>query len=338
MWMLTCWWMLGCSGTPAAAEIAPPAEVAVPATDGTAAPVDPAVTVAVDGVPVAVGAPSDAPIVGATATTTTTGVVAVPGGTSTSTTTTVTSAKTTPGGATTAPATPTAATASGTAIPAPGTASAGTAAAPATETPATTPAAPVAVARTYTLDAKKSTLYVLIKFDRDAALASVAHDHVIVATGWTGTATWNPADASACKVEISVPVSGLVVDPPGMRANAGLEGETEAGDKTKITENFQGKRQLDMASYPKITFSSTSCTGDSGTGKVKVNGNLTIHGVSKAVTASMTVDATDAGFSASGKLSATHSDFGFEPFTAALGAVRNTQPLAFTMAIKGTPQ
>ena len=92
------------------------------------------------------------------------------------------------------------------------------------------------------------------------------------------------------------------------------------------------KHQLQADMFPQISFQSTSCAvaGD----KVEVRGNLSIHGKTKAVSAKMTVTAGDS-FAAKGTFTATHADFGMEPFSALLGALRNAPELKFVVDVKG---
>ncbi|MCB9685637.1 MAG: YceI family protein [Alphaproteobacteria bacterium] len=187
--------------------------------------------------------------------------------------------------------------------------------------------------RTWDLDPAASTLFVLVKHDPNTALAGMAHDHTIAATGWSGSVTWDPDAPGTCAVHIDVPVSGLVVDPPGYRARAGLEGDVPDGDKVKIAENMWGNRQLEKDRFPSISFSSTRCEGSGPT--YVVVGDMTIHGVTKQVSTQMTIQADDAGFHASGTLPAALTTWDMSPFTAAMGMIKNLNELAFTIDVKG---
>jgi polyisoprenoid-binding protein YceI len=197
--------------------------------------------------------------------------------------------------------------------------------------PAEAPAAAPTV--TYGLTPKSNALAVLVKFDRSSLMARLGHDHVVTPTTFTGSVTWNMDDVAQCKVDISFPVTALAVDPSGARARAGLEGETDDGDKEKIKENLASKAQLDAAAFSSITFTSTGCSGTGGS--ATVNGTLTIHGVSKAVSAKMTVTADGSAFSAKGTFTAKHSDFGFTPFSAIAGALKNDELLTFMIDVQG---
>lgn len=199
---------------------------------------------------------------------------------------------------------------------------------------ATTPAASTPAARgptTYKLDAGSSWIYAVLKYDRDALMKG--HDHVIKATTFDGSVTWSPTDPSACKVNISFSAGALAIDPPGARAKAGLDGETDEENLPKIKENMLSKTQINSSSFPTISFVSTSCSGTSGS--VKVTGNLSIHGVAKSVTAAMNITEDGASFAAKGSTSITHRMFGFDPFTAALGALKNDDNLKLYIDVKG---
>ncbi|MCB9683473.1 MAG: YceI family protein [Alphaproteobacteria bacterium] len=202
---------------------------------------------------------------------------------------------------------------------------------PAEAAPAEAPAAPEP--RTWKLDPSASTLFVLVKHDPNTALSGLAHDHTVAATGWSGTVTWTEGDPSACKVEITVPVSGLVIDPPGLRQRAGLEGDTPDSDKAKISDNMWGSRQLEKDVFPSISFASTSCNGSGSV--ITVAGNMTIHGVTKAVSLPMTINVSGDTFSAKGTMPSTASAWGFQPFTAAFGAIKNLDELQFTIDVRG---
>ncbi len=188
----------------------------------------------------------------------------------------------------------------------------------------------------YTLDPGKSKLWVVVKADRSTFVGrTFGHDHVIAATGWTGTVEWNYSDPSKCKVEIKVPVTGLVVDPSGARASQGFKKEeTPEDDKKKITENFRGDTQLQASKYGDIKFSALSCSAVRG--PVKVTGNLTIRGVSRKITADMNIIEGDRAFSGTGGFSILHSDFGFQPFEAVGGKMRNENALKFVLDVRGT--
>lgn len=185
---------------------------------------------------------------------------------------------------------------------------------------------------TYEL-ASDSWLAVLVQYDRSSLAGG--HDHVVTPSNIKGTVTWNADDPSVCKVDIRFAVDALQVDPPGARARFDLEGETGDGDRKSIKKNLSGRSQLDASSFPEITYSATKCEGTGD--KVKVTGNLGIHGVTHPVTTTMRIDADASSFKARGTFQANHADFGMKPYTALLGALRNDELLKFQVNVRGTP-
>ncbi|MFT4621584.1 MAG: polyisoprenoid-binding protein YceI [Myxococcota bacterium] len=201
----------------------------------------------------------------------------------------------------------------------------------------TEPAAPEpAPTVTYTLDPGRSFLAVTVFKDPNTIGAGLAHDHAIVASNFDGKVTWNVDDASVCDVSISFPVTALRVDPGNARSRVGIDPDDTVGDggKGTITSNFLGKSQLDASSFPTIAFKSTSCSGT--TGKVKVTGDMSIRGVAKTVTVTMDVSAVGTSFTAKGSFATTHGDFGFKPFSAGFGALKNQDKLAFVIDVAGS--
>jgi polyisoprenoid-binding protein YceI len=173
---------------------------------------------------------------------------------------------------------------------------------------------------------------VMVRYDRTALMAG--HDHVLSTKAFTGKVTLDAQAPSACSVSIQFPVSTLEVDAPGMRTRYSLTGDTPEGDKDNIKKNALSKGQLDATTYPTIKFDSTACTR-AGT-KLTVQGNLTVRGKAKAVSAVM--DVTEgAQFGAKGSFTAKHTDFGFEPYTALLGSLRNANDLTFYVDVAGKP-
>ena len=202
-------------------------------------------------------------------------------------------------------------------------------AARASESDAAASTSPSAV---YVLEPDSSRLYAVVRYERGLLAGALGHDHVIVATGWRGTVDWDPTRSERCRIDVAVPVSGLLVDPGASRAWEGLDGSTSDGDKSTITSNLRGSKQLDMGAHPQIRFSSRQCDPD-GT----VVGSLSIRGVAVEVTIPMQIEADADGIRARGRFSMLHSDFGFQPFRALAGALRNQDRLELVVDVRGAP-
>ncbi len=199
------------------------------------------------------------------------------------------------------------------------------------EAAAPTTAAP-APAATYTVNPDKGLIYVLVLKDETTVLSSASHNHAIRAQGFSGQVTWSPDDASACKVSITVPVASLDVDPQWLRDRVGYTQKLKDSDRETIRKNMLAKDQLDASSHPNITFQSTRCSGSQGS--YKVSGNLSIRGKTAPVTSVMRIEVEGGELTATGRFQTTHSAFGFEPFSALMGALKNRDELEFVMDVR----
>jgi polyisoprenoid-binding protein YceI len=80
----------------------------------------------------------------------------------------------------------------------------------------------------------------------------------------TGTVVYDPADASKTQIDATIDASSV-------------DTRVERRDNDLRSPNF-----LDVAKYPTLTFKSKRAES-AGSGKMKVTGDLTIHGVTKEV-------------------------------------------------------
>ena len=194
------------------------------------------------------------------------------------------------------------------------------------------PAAPAELPPpTYTIR-DDSTLYVQVFKDPDTLAAALSHDHVVRAGKLSGVFTWDVDDASACVIEVDVPVSGLVVDPPKLRARVGLDGTLSDKQRGEVAKNMRAKSQLWGSKHPHIRFRSTRCESMSG-GKVRVHGDLTIRGQTAREVVVLKIDADETSLVATGSFKARATDFGFAPFTAMAGTLKNRDEMTFTVKL-----
>jgi len=97
----------------------------------------------------------------------------------------------------------------------------------------------------------------------------------------TGTIVYDPADVSKTQIDVSIDA-------------ASVDTRVQMRDNDLRSPHF-----LDVAKYPTITFKSKHAEA-AGTGKMKVTGDLTIHGVTKEVV--LDVDGPSAPMNAMGGL------------------------------------
>jgi len=126
-------------------------------------------------------------------------------------------------------------------------------------------------------------------------------------SGASGTLQYDPANVSASKLDVSVPVQSVLTTVP------------------PLNEELKGEQWFDTAKFQTATFTSTKVTS-TGKGTVTIVGDLTLHGVTKPVTLKAHLvgsgvnpldKAFTAGFEATGTIK--RSDFGITQFLPLLG-------------------
>ncbi|OII07414.1 YceI family protein [Curtobacterium sp. MCBA15_008] len=135
----------------------------------------------------------------------------------------------------------------------------------------------------------------------------------------TGSAT---VDGSAItKAEITVQVADIATD-------------------SNQRDSYFRDSAMDAAAFPTATFALTEPVADavpssSGTTKVEATGNLTLHGVTKPVTATLEVGLNGDGVDISGSLPITFSDYGVQAPN--LGFVKVDDSGAVEFVVHATP-
>lgn len=171
------------------------------------------------------------------------------------------------------------------------------------------------------VDPAASTVYARVH-----AAGLGGHEHVIDAAEIAGTATWHPDDPPASQIALQVDVTGLVPDSDAMREAVGLEGTLSANQQRKIRKGMLARDQLWAERYGLVQFASTDLerTGDD---TLSVTGDFTLRGETHPITVEIDWQPRDEGYRARGQFTIQHTDFGFEPYSAVLGALRNADPV-----------
>ncbi|HJN74719.1 MAG TPA: YceI family protein [Myxococcota bacterium] len=182
----------------------------------------------------------------------------------------------------------------------------------------------------------KGTLYVQVYKDPTTIAQALAHDHVVKAVGWSGTATWDPEDSSACAMDISLEVAKLEVDEKSVRERLGYDTFPREGEREDIREEMLGDKALEADEHPNITWKLTGC--EFGETRTNVTGDMTIHGTTTSISLPMTVKADSVNFSAKGSTKIKATQFGMEPYSAGFGALKNQDAMILVVSIHGTPQ
>ncbi|MBS2031780.1 MAG: YceI family protein [Deltaproteobacteria bacterium] len=189
-------------------------------------------------------------------------------------------------------------------------------------------------AATYQVDNRQS---VLVARTYKAGIASGAgHEHAIRATQVQGTVEFVPGRPQGDKVEITVQTATLSADDPTGRQFARLppNGPSES-QRAAITKGMLGKGQLNAAQFPTITFRSTRA-GETSPGNILVDGELTLHGVTRPFRVNMRVRSSGARLIADGQFDIKQTDFGIKPYGTFMGAVKNQDRITLILHVVAT--
>jgi len=174
----------------------------------------------------------------------------------------------------------------------------------------------VADAGTFQVEPSKSAL--VAQIFRDGMASRIAHDRVVQATSFSGRIIYDPAVPSASSISVEVNAASLKVDAPEIRRQFHLSG-------------------LYVAKFPRITFTSTSITSD-GHGQLLVSGHLTIRGVNRVVRFPAKVVMEGPTLQGTATLEFSQSAFGYRPYNALLGAIKNKDAMVLHVDLVAIPE
>lgn len=175
-------------------------------------------------------------------------------------------------------------------------------------------------AGTFTIDPVQSAL--VVQVFKDGVAARLAHDHVVQARAFSGTVAYDPQKPEASTIQVKVEVESLRADDPSVRRKFGLEGEPSAKDRADIEAAMKSDGQLAAARFPSITFASTSIAKQPD-GRLLVTGRLTIRGIAQEVKFPAQIAMEGGLLRGRAQLTFKQSSFGYQPYRAALGAIKN---------------
>lgn len=192
---------------------------------------------------------------------------------------------------------------------------------PARKPPAPPAPPPPPVAKTYNIVPAESSFTVFV--GKAGALSFLAHDHNIAVKTFSGRVVVPDAGAAQGSLELEVDARSLVV----------LDKVSDK-DRAEITKSMNDS-VLESAKFPKITFRSVGVSNANGA-NLTVNGDLTLHGVTKRIAVPVTISATPQLLRATGKYTLKQTDFGITPYSAAAGSikVKNEVVLSFNIVAK----
>ena len=186
----------------------------------------------------------------------------------------------------------------------------------------------------YTVDAARSAL--VVQLFKTGIGGPLAHDHVVRATQYAGQIQVDLADPTRSVVTIEVHTAGLQADELALRQQYGLTKSLSEKDRQEVQAHMQGAGQLDVARYPTIQFRSTQIT-QQAQGQYTVTGDLTLHGVTQSVTFPVQGEVQAGLLHGWGSFRLLQSRFGYKPYSAFLGTIRNQDEVLLHFDIVAVP-
>ena len=177
----------------------------------------------------------------------------------------------------------------------------------------------------YSIDPQQSKIEIQVA--KDGFLKAFGHDHLVLATKYSGEVQFDSAKVEESSVAFTVEAASLkVIDP----------GESEK-DRSEVQATMLGKDVLDAVQYPQIKFSSSGVRSKSGSNAsldLQVEGTLSLHGTTKPITIPVRLQVENGGaLTADAEVSLLQSDFGITPYKAVGGTVKVKDKLKLTFHI-----
>ena len=192
-----------------------------------------------------------------------------------------------------------------------------------------------ASAATFRIDPSRSSL--VVQIFRDGVAARLGHDHVVEATTVSGSVTYDATAPALSSVAAQVQTATLRADGSETRRRFGLEGQPSTSDVAEIEKSMKAEGQLDASRFPTISFASTTITPEAPD-RYQVAGQLTIRGVTRAVQFPANVVMEGNVFRATATLTFMQSAFGYKPYSALLGAIKNKDAVVLHIDLVAVPE
>ncbi len=183
---------------------------------------------------------------------------------------------------------------------------------------ASVPADKPAARQSYSIDAAASDIRIFVY--RKGNLSRLGHDHVISTKAISGRILLAD-NIGESELDLSIPVTSLVVDDPEVRQQAGLESGSQPLEKdiASTRRGMLSPKVLDAERFGSVKVHAQVVGGTLA--ELELNVTMTIHGVKQQFRSPVKVEKTPEQISASGSFQILQSDFGITPFSVLAGAL-----------------
>jgi polyisoprenoid-binding protein YceI len=154
-------------------------------------------------------------------------------------------------------------------------------------------------------------------------LSGLGHNPVVAIRGFNGEARWDPAAPIQASLRMVVLAASLAV-----------QNDVSDKDRREMERGMQDE-VLEIGRYPEIVFESTGVSAVQGDGpvRVKIDGNLTLHGVTRPQSLPAQLAPMGDTLRASGEFALRQTDFRIKLASVAGGTLKIKNELKFTFDI-----
>jgi len=178
------------------------------------------------------------------------------------------------------------------------------------------------------IDRASSTMTVNV--GRSGLFGFAGHDHEVIAPVLEGSVMLDRTDFSRSKLSIEFDATAMKVTGKGEPAK----------DVPEVQRVMLSERVLDVQRHPKITFVSESISvaqHSPNRAQLRINGRLTLRGVTHPVTVPTQVELSANRLTAAGKATVKQTDFGIRPVNAGGGTVKVKDEVELVFTIVASP-
>jgi hypothetical protein len=158
---------------------------------------------------------------------------------------------------------------------------------------------------------------------RAGRLARLGHNHVVAAGGMEGYVLM-ARDFERSRFDLRLPLEGLRLDEPGMRADAGEAFSTELSeaDIAATRRNMLGPDLLDAATHPSLLVSGRVAGGAPDAPRLRIRVHVGGRWVELDEPVAVTLKRRNGTLVASGRFTVRQTALGLEPFSVMGGALQ----------------
>ncbi|MGA2738752.1 MAG: YceI family protein [Bryobacteraceae bacterium] len=151
-------------------------------------------------------------------------------------------------------------------------------------------------------------------------LSGLGHNPVVAIPDFAGEARWDPEDPQTAYLSLRIRAASLSV-----------QNDISEKDRREM-QRVMLEEVLEVDGFPEIVFESTAASANANN-RVELDGNLSLHGVTRRERVTVQVAVTGDMLRAFGDFSIRQSDYRIKPASVAGGALKLKDELKFTFDI-----